>query len=513
MTWDIAGFDSTYLRPLFAAKIVYAAGPAVGTGPMNVLCMGLRTGAGNLVLDSEIRQVFSREDILTAAGDGSQLSLMALAALKANPNCSLYLIAVTEAGGGTAATVTALLATVPTSDGTITFRVAGASMSVSYAAGTAIDTIGANLASRINAQVDCPVTAAYNAGADTLTFTSKNVGVGTKDIIIYQDLSLSGAVTSTLTGSAIVNTFGQIKGVRMGVAGGAGTEDYTTALTKIGNKRYARIAIGTNDATNAALIKTSVAAFAAVTVQIYDQYMFGHNGTQGQATTLAQTTLNDPRAQVYAYRNSESPPWVIAGGWAATRAATEGDDPVPDYDSFDCSQWISPTQFDSDTWLPTEENALLNAGVTPVRTENATAKVVRSITTYCLNGAVQDTRTLDIGDAVFPDYAVLQLQLAYGTFRQANKYAEPDPDIAGGDTFPVAGVAFPDLWVKTVIGIMHDWRANGWIEDTFSGDDPAYPVQASWNKAARRIQSNVPFVVNRVMHQLSVIARQTAPAA
>jgi phage tail sheath gpL-like len=492
---------------------VYAAGPAVGQGPMNVLCMGLKTSAGNLVVDSEIRQCFSREDVVTAAGDGSQLALMGIAALKANPNCNLFLIAVTEAGGGTAATVTMLLATIPTSDGTITVRVAGASMNVSYAAGTAIDTIGANLASRINAQVDCPVTASYSAGSDTLTLTSKNVGIGTKDIIVYQDLSLSGGVTSTMTGSADVNVFGQIKGVRMGAAGGTGTEDYTTALTKIQTKRYARIAVGTNDATNAALVETTVNNLAAVTVQIYDQFMFGHNGTQGQATTLAQTTLNAPRAQVYAYRNSETPPWVIAGGWAAVRAATEGDDPVPDYDNYDCSAWIFPTQFDSDTWLPTEENALLNAGVTPIKTENAAPKVVRSITTYCLNGAVQDTRTLDIGDAVFPDYAYFDLQNLYGTFREANKYAEPDPDIAAGDTFPVAGVAYPQLWVKTVIGLMYDWRANGWIEDTFSGDNPAYPVQASWNKAARRIQSNVPFVVNRVIHQLSVIARQTAPAA
>lgn len=512
MTWDIQGFDSFYLRPVFAAKIIYAAGPASGTGQMNVLCVGLKIAAGNLVLDSEIRQVFSRDDIVTAAGDGSQLALMAIAALKANPNVSLYLIAPSEAGGGTAATVTMLLATVPAADGTISVRIAGATMSQSFAAGTPIDTIGANLAARINAQVDCPCTAGYNAGTDTLTITSKNVGVGTKDIIIYQDLSLASTLTSTITGSAVVNTFGQIKGVRMGVAGGAGTEDYTTILTKIGNKRYARVAFGSNDATNAPLIKTFIAAQAAVTVQIYDQYMFGHNGTQGQTTTLAQTVLNDPRAQVYGYRNSESMPWVIAGGWAATRAATEGDDPVPDYDNFDCSGWLVPTQFDSDTWLPSEENALLNAGVTPIKTQNATPMVVRSITTYCLNGAVQDTRTLDIGDAVFPDFAVLSLANTYAQFRAANKFAEPDVDIPGGDSFPVSGVATPDQWVKTVIGVMHDWRANGWIEDTFSGDDPQYPVQAAWNKAARRIQSNVPFVVSRIMHQLSVIARQTAPS-
>lgn len=512
--WDIPGFDSNYMRPIFAATIKYAAGPATGQGPMRVLCMGIRTSGGNLTVDTEIRRIYSREDANTAAGEGSQLARMCIKALKAQPNAELYALAVTEAGGGAAATITMLLATVPTSDGTIDVWIAGERISVSYASGTVIDTIGANLASRINAQPDCPFTASYNAGTGTLTLTTRNVGVGQKDHIVYQDLSASGGVTSTMTGSAVVNTGGAVKGVRAGAAGGTGTEDYTAALGAIGRQRYARIAIGTSDTTNAALVKTTLATLAVVTTQVYDQAIYGFNGTQANATTLAQTTLNDPRSQVCAMRNSETHPSEIAAGMAALRAATEGDDPVPDYDNADCSFWIAPTnKFDSDTWLPSEENALLNAGVTPIKSENSVAKVVRAICTYCLNGAVQDTRTLDIGDAVFPDYAVLDLQNLYIEFRQANKYAQDNPDTAAGELEPPAGVAYPDLWVAQVKGRMTDWFKAGWIEDTFSGDNPRYPVQAAWNSTARRIQSNVPFVVRRVMHQVSVIARQTAPAA
>lgn len=512
MTWDIQGFSETYLRPIFAAKQVFAAGPAAGQGPMNVLCLGKKTSAGNLVADSEVRQVFDREGCIAAAGEGSQLALMGIAALLADPNCNLYLAAVAEAGGGTAATVTMLLATVPTSDGTITVRINGKTMQVSYASGTPIDTIGAALAARINAQPDCPFTASYDAPTDTLTLTSRCKGANEKDWIIYQDLSAAGGLTSTLTGSAVVNTFGNAKGVRAGVAGGAGTEDYTAILTKITARRYARIAIGDNTSTTGALVKAFLAAQAAVTVQVYDQAIYGHNGTQTQAATLAQTNLNDVKEEVFAHRNSETHPALIAAGWAAKRAATEGADPVPDYDNADCSAWVAPTQYDTDTWLATEENALLNTGVTPIKTENGVAKCVRAITTYCLNGAVQDTRCLDIGDAVFPDYAVLALFNLWDEFRQANKYVGPDPDTDNGELEPQAGVAYPKLWVSAVKGLMTDWFKNNWIEDTFSGDSPVYPVQAAYNKAARRIQSNVPFVVRRVQHQLSVIARQTAPA-
>jgi phage tail sheath gpL-like len=511
MTWDIVGFDSTYLRPIFAASIVYAAGPAVGSGPMNVLLVGKKTSAGNLIVDSEVRQVFSRENAVTAAGEGSQLALMAIAALKANPNVSLYLAAVTEAG--TAATVTMLLAGTATADGTIKVYIAGREVAVSYAAATALDTIGAALAAAVNALADSPFTAAYNSGTDTVTLTSRNLGANEKDWIIYQDMSGASGITSTLTGSAAVNTFGQVTGVRAGASGsGTGAEDYTTVLTKLTDKRYARIASGDNSATTAGKWKTFCTAQAAVTIQIYDQVLFGANGTQGAATTLAQTNLNFQRAQVHAYRNSETHPAVIAAGWAALRAATENDDPVPDYDGKSCAQWVAPNRFASDDWLTTEENALLNAGVTPIKTVNGDPQCVRAITTYCLNGAAQDTRCLDIGDAVFPDYAVLELFNLYGVFRESNKYVGPDPDTAAGELEPRAGVAYPALWVSAVKGRMLGWFENNWIEDTFSGDDPDYPVQASYNKAARRIQSNVPFVVRRVQHQIGVIARQTAPA-
>lgn len=510
--WDVAGVANDYMRPIFFAKIVYAAGPVAGQGPLNVLCIGKKISAGNLVANSEVRQAFSREDCNTAAGEGSQLGLMGIGALQADPSCNLFLIAVTESG--TAATVTMLLATVPSTDGTITIRVNGKSISTSYVSGTAVDTIGAAIVTRFNAQPDCPFTAAYNSGTDTLTLTSKNLGAGEKDWIIYQDLSSSGGVTSTITGSAAVNTFGQISGVRAGAsATGTGTEDYTTVLTKIVSKRYARIAIGASDTTNAPLVKAFMAAQAGPTTLILDMAVFATNNTQGTATTLAQTTLNDPRSQVFAHRNSETHPAIIAAGWAAKRAATEGADPVPDYDNFDCSAWVAPTQFDSDTWLPTEENALLNAGVTPIKTQDGVAKCVRAVCTYCLNGGVQDTRCLDIGDPVFMDYMVIDLQGFYSSqFRPGNKYVQKDP--AENELEPKSGVAYPRLWKAAVLNRMQAvYFANNWIEDTFSGDNPTYPVDAIFNTQARRIQSNVPVVVRRVQHQLGVIARQTAPAA
>ena len=517
MVWDIPGFDNTYLRPIFAAAIVYHAGAVTGQGTLNVLCVGMRTSGGNLVVDTEVRQVFSQDDCNTAAGAGSQLALMGKAALKANPNAIVSLAAVLEPGGGTQATVTVTIAGSWSTPGTMRLRVNGVVIDTTVGASDTPTAVATNIAAAVNANADSPFTAGSAAGVVTLT--CKNKGVQGTQWIIYQDTTyVPAGLTSAIVGSTTVNTYGLQTGVAAGAtATGTGSESVTNILAKINTVRYARIAFASNDVTNAALIKTFLAAQANVTVQLYDQAIYAVNGTLSNATTLAQTTLNDPREQVFAYRNSETHPAIIAAGWASFRAATESVNPVPGYDGQSAAAWVAPTQVPSDSWLPSEENALLNAGVTPMVTVNATAVCSRAITTYCLNGAAQDTRCLDIGDAVFPDYLVLDLQNLYSSvFKQNNLYNEDNPQVGQPD--PLAGVATPNSWVGEVLRRMAFYRQNRWILDTFSpqaqaaaaaGTGVYLPVSAAFNNVSKRIQSDVPFIVNRVMHQLSVTARQT----
>ena len=523
--WDIVGFDDTYQRPIFAAQVNYASGPASGQGSLTLLLIGMKAAAGNLVVDSEIRQVTSASDCRTAAGAGSQLARQGIAALKAvakyGGNVKILLAAVTEATG-TQATVTVLLGGTANTAGTYTLTIAGVDINVSISSADALDTIGANIVAAVGGTVDCPFTASYNSVNKTVTLTCINKGTQGLNWIVYQDLSLApSSLTATITGSSTVNTAGSVTGVRAGAAAsGTGVESYTAIIAKLAGKRYARIGSGANDATNAAALLAYDQAKAAVTVQLYEHIVFGINGTQSAATTLAQTDLNDPRHQVVAMRNSETHPAELAAGFAAVRAAvesadftsvTEGIGPIPDYDNYPCSPWIAPqrSQF-QDSWQPTEENALLNAGVTPISTYNGVATVVRSITSYCLLSGQQDTRCLDTGDATFPDFAALDLAQLYAAFRASNRLVQDDnpPQIPE----PKSGVAYPSLWKSKVKARMAQWRDAGCIPDTFSGTNPTLPVDAVYNKAARRIQSNVPFVVNRVQHQLSAIVDQTEPS-
>ena len=523
MTWDIAGFPNNYMRPAYVAQINFATGPQANQGALNVLLLGMKSSAGNLIADTEIRQVSSYADCRTAAGAGSQLARMGIAALKAlaryGGNVNVFMAAVLEATG-TQATVTMALSGTWTTNGQFTTTIAGVPIVTSVSSTDTATTAAANIAASVNAQPDCPFTASATTG--TVTLTCVNKGLQGKNWVIYQDLSLApSGLVSAITGSASVNTAGPVSGVFAGAtATGTGAESYTNIITKIGTRRYARIGVGANDATNAAALLAFGQAQAAPTVQLYDQFVYGFNGSSASAQTLANTTLNDPRSNLFAMRNSETHPAEIAAGWAAVRAAVESADftsvtqgigPIPDYDSYDCSAWIAPQrgQF-QDSWLPSEENTLLNNGVTPISTYGGKATCVRGITTYCLLGGVQDTRCLDIGDAAFPDYVVYDLQAVWQSFRAANKLVQDNNPPQQNE--PPRGVAYPNLWASKVRKRLADYRDAGCIPDTFSPPSPSLPVSAVFNSSARRIQSNVPFIVNRVQHQIGVIVDQAAPS-
>ena len=503
MGFIFSGVDANYKVPKYLGKIVFGAGNvSAGSVPLYVLYVGMKTSSGSMTADQDIVEVFDEDDVDARAGARSQLAWMARSGIKAAKTSRHFIAAVAEPTG-TAATATVLIAGAWTTPGQWAFTIAGITISGSVAASDPIDTVGADMAARLTANTRIPITAVYSSGSDTLTVTCANKGIQSKDWILAVDKSLlPTGMTLTMTGSASLTG----DRVRLGAsATGTGTEDVTTLLTLLQTGRYARIAAAQNDATNAALWETHVNAKAGITTLILEQLVFGHNGTQSAATSIAQTTLNAQRAQVIWMRNAMTHPSVVAAVKTAVRAQTEGADPVPDYDGL-VLEGIPGHFIASDQPSDAEQNTALNNGVTPVTSSNGNAIVVRSITSYCLNGAAQDDRTIDIGDAVMTDYATIDSKLLYDTvFRPANKYVGADP--AEGEQEPPAGVAYPRLWNGDLLNRMQGWFANGWIEDPATN-----PPISQYNSVSKRIESTMPLLVRRVQHQLGNITRQTSNA-
>lgn len=506
MGFGNTGISPSYKVPRYIAKIITAAG-SVGAGSdrLRVLLVGTKSSAGTMVADSDVLKVSSTDDADAYAGVGSPLARQAAAALSI-PSAEVYIAAATEPAGGTQATVTIVITGTWTDLGTIRFRLAGVSITCGVAASDSIDQVGANLAAAFNAKTNLPATAAYNSGTDTLTLTIRTKGADGKDWILYHDPTDKPAgMILTVTGSATVNT----NGWRFGASSsGTGASDHTTILTKLQKQRYARIAVGQNDATNAALWETHVNTQAGPLKLLLEQLVFGHNGTLGQAISLAQTTLNAVRASVLWLRNGENHPAEIASLFAAVRSVTEQTDPVPDYDGYALS-YLAAQAFDDDLPTDAEQDSALNAGVTPLTTVNGEVRCVRAITSYCLNGTAQDERCLDIGDIVMTDYATIDLKLMYETeVRPQNPYVGPDnpPELPP----PAAGVLTPKFWASKVNERLFEYYANGWLEeapvDTFA-------ASAIYVKAGKYIAAETPLGVRRVLHRVDNVMRQISNSA
>lgn len=500
MSLGNTGIPSSYKRPGYLAKIIFGSG-AVSSGSQRLKCLlvGMKTAAGTMVADQDVIHITSDEEAVLYAGARSELALMAHKALQVDA-VDLYIAAVTEPPAGTQATLTILLAGT-VGNGTLRFRLAGVPFAVAVNESMTIDDVGTAIAAALNAKTTTPATAAYDSGTDTVTLTIANKGATGKDWVFYHDTTDAPAgLTLTITGSATLNTGGYRFGA--GVTG-TGAPDVTTLLTKLTSGRYARIGVAQNDATNAALWEAHVNTKSGPMSLNLEHLVFGHNGTLVAAQSIAQTTLNAFRGHLVHIRNSESHPAEIAAAVAAVRSTVEQASPVPDYDGYVLSM-LAPQAFPADSLTDPEQDTALNNGVTPAVTVNGEVRIVRAITTYCLNGASQDERCLDIGDAVMTDYATLDYKLMWETdFRPANPYVGPNP--AEGEEPPPAGVAFPDLWSSKVAERNETYYANGWLENRPVG---IWKPVSDFNKPGRYIVSEVPLPVRRVQHRLDHVVRQ-----
>lgn len=498
------GVSTSRKVPGYVARILFAAG-ALSAGAFRLSCLlvGMKTSAGSMTVDSDVLRVTSEDEVNAYAGIGSQLARMAYKALTI-PTLELWIAAVTEPGAGTAGTVTCVLAGT-VSSGTIRLRMAGTSIIVNVASTMALDDVGAAVVTAFNAKSKLPATAAYDAPSGTLTFTLRNKGASGRFWLLYHDpTDKPSALTLTFTGSSTINTYG----FYFGAAGtGTGAEDVTTLLTKLLTRRYARIALGHNDATNAALWESHVNTKAGPTSLLLDQLVFAVNGAWATALSLAQTTLNAYRASVIWMRNGESHPCEIASLVAATRAVAEQSVPVTDYDGMILSN-LAPHADISNADAPTdaEQDLALNSGVTPLTTVNNEVRIVRMITSYCLLSAgVQDERCLDIGDPTVTDFIAIDTKLYYDTvFRVKNPYVGPNP--AEGEDPPPAMTAYPDLWRSELQSLFDGYYDRNMLEDRPVG---AWAPICGFNRTGRFITADTSFTPRQLQHRIDNVFRQT----
>lgn len=440
------------------------------------------------------------------AGPGSEGDCMIAKAL-AVPGVALKAIFIEPPMGAVQAQLDIPITGTWSTSGEISLRLGGVWYRSTVLEGDTHEEAAQRLVDNLNnvPRLFCSASVVLDNGTYVARLTVKTPGVRGNFWSAFLDLqeapagfsaSLSGG--SSLAGGGVLFT------------GGVGTDDISDVLEALLPEpaaMYNFYGCAPNDAVNAAAIRDQMVTKASPLVQQYEQACFGHNGSFAAVITFSQTVLNHPQCQVIFDEQGENHPSEIAAYEAAIRSVTEASNPKPNYSqtSTRLRPALAPRAAEAKAMEPNHAKlkALLNAGVSPLRTVGTDKVMVRAITSKSLTNAAPDYSTLDVGQTTVPMRMARIIAALWANYAEENPDAGPDPDVEGGEAPAPAGVATPTGWLAQVLPALRDAEAARWIHKV-----DQYPPTAEWDNDAQRIMSAVPVVVRPLNLQLGNEIRQ-----
>jgi hypothetical protein len=524
----LVGLGANVPNPGVYIELDFAQGPVAGAGgPRSVLLMGNSLAAGSCTQDTVVYgpdtavTCQSETDVINLFGTGSQLHRMFLrftAVAGSNSNIPIYFIAVTRSAG-TAASVTATIATTATANGNHRFWCNDQFVDTTITSGQTATTIAANIVISVNSQTRWSITATSSVGA--ITITARQAGLEGNWIRVQ------GAITP---GTASIGTTTTLT-ANTNLSSGATQDVYTNALATILPNRYYYIVVGDSDATNVGLVVTQVTSQALPTTGIRQRVVFGSSDTLANCTTVC-TGINNARAEcVWGYQAVDVPPAELAANNAAIYMTLE-QGAAYGVNRKNFSLFPSPNGVDQAFWkllpsrfgvagAPTFANitSALNNGISPVTVISGPgggAQFVKRCTTRSLNGAQPDYRVRDAHKVTVCDYwcddAAALTSLQFG-----GKDLLPDP--AQGQPPPPAIAVTPGIWGAALKGLVNDYgNAGQWSYPPGgpapqAGQTPADVINSTFivqaeNSPPTRMSCLAPLSPCNIADQFAILALQ-----
>lgn len=456
------------------------------------------SGAGNLTVDSEVREIFSDADALTAYGANSEGYRMCLRALA--EGVPIKASAHTISGSPVAASCTLTIGGTWTTTGRWYGRLAGRVIDVPIAASDTIQNVADNIAAYVNADPAFAATAvAAGSTPWAITFTWGSYGVRGNDGILWQDTSVNpSGLTSTLGGSGSATTSGGKY-----FASGAGTESVATLLTATFAQEFFTQTSACRDATNLARFETQIDSKLGPLEGRLECFVGAVAGTLAAGGSITQSTLNDASFQLLWMEESEIPTEELAAGWAAYRhaleSASDANDPNQRYDDV-LLKWVVAQEAPSKQPSRATIVSALNYGMTPLATRNKRVYLVRAVTTRTLtDGGDADDGTIDVGtDRTSKRYRE-GLKAMLQEHRAAHRFLDNDP--ADGEEPGVdKNTTYPKRIADAIKSYNVRCRDRGWITQI---DLPANQPRVAINpdSATPRAIVYAPHVPRPLYHQ------------
>lgn len=411
--------------------------------PYKLLAIGQKRSAGNFTVLIPQR-VSSISQAIAGGGAGSMVHGMAAAILANNSQTELWIVAVADPVGGTAATGTIVFAGTPTVSGTIYVYIAGRRLQVPVTTSSTPTTLATSLAASIQTDTTLPVSATSSTG--TVTATAKNVGTCGNEIDLRVSYNpgeaLPAGVTVTITD----------------MASGAGDADLSAVWANLGDEQFDVIAIPATDATNLTSVETELASRWDSQRAIEGVAIAASSKTFAHAATLGASRNSQFLSIVTGYK-SPTPVWEIAAAAAGQVAAAAQNDPARPFQTLPLIGVLAPSI--ADRFDATERNQLLFSGISTTRVDaGGVVRLERLITTYKVNSlGTDDPSFLDATTIFTLGFLRYSLRSLFSTRYPRHKLADDDARIGVGQA-----VLTPSIARAEVIGLFSAWEALGLVE-------------------------------------------------
>jgi len=482
-------------------EVAFAQGPAsLATATDKALFIGNMLSSGVATVstvygpDTAVAMT-SSDDAALLFGVGSELHRQIRRFMQLNTSTPVYAIAVAEGGSAAAATGTITVATTATAAGTLRIFVQDEFVDVGFVTGDTPTTIAANAVVQINAKGYWPVTATNAAGV--ITIAAKQKGLRSNLIRYFARITPFTGVGSTVTPVASTLT-----------TGGTVADDLTAALAVVVAQKYYYIVPAAVDSTQLALVKAQIDTQALPINGIRQRMVWGSNDTLANTITIVDA-LNSARTEVAWQLQGDVPAPELAAVMAAVYMLYEAP-AVPRlnfnfYGQGNGEPW--PLKAPLSGVVPTRSQvyAALNAGVSPIAAQGASAYLSKRVTNRYKTGAIVDYRIRDAHKVLICDrYADSLISKSAQQLR--GKEIGDDPK--KNEPTPGPRVVTPRVVKALIDGVTDFYNGNDLLQNVSTIKANTLVLRDSGNKT--RIGAKVPLEPVDVLDQICFRVDQVA---